>query len=49
VVHRGEALVPRLGDGRTFTVTVDDAESAVRVIRNRLGLLPGPGRGQAGA
>ncbi|MFF0433687.1 hypothetical protein ACFYU9_15820 [Streptomyces sp. NPDC004327] len=33
VVRRGEALVLRLGDGRTFTVTVDDAESAVRAIR----------------
>ncbi|WP_329624851.1 hypothetical protein OG357_34545 [Streptomyces sp. NBC_01255] len=36
IVRRGEALVLRLGDGRTFTVTVDDAESAVRVIRDRL-------------
>ncbi|MFJ3903051.1 hypothetical protein [Streptomyces sp. NPDC090025] len=33
VVRRGEGLVLRLGDGRTFTVTVDDAESAVRAIR----------------
>ncbi|MFB7862971.1 MULTISPECIES: hypothetical protein [unclassified Streptomyces] len=33
VVRRGEGLVLRLGDGRTFTVTVDDAESAVTVIR----------------
>lgn len=36
IVRRGEALVLRLGDGLTFTVTVDDAESAVRVIRDRL-------------
>ncbi|KQX14734.1 hypothetical protein ASC82_05395 [Streptomyces sp. Root431] len=36
IVRRGEGLVLRLGDGRTFTVTVDDAESAVRVIRDRL-------------
>lgn len=40
VVRRGEALVLKLGDGRTFTVTVDDAEAAVRIIRNRLLLLP---------
>ncbi|WP_069812858.1 hypothetical protein [Streptomyces sp. TP-A0874] len=37
VVRRGEALVVRLGDGRVFTVTVDDAETAVRAIRDRLG------------
>ncbi|MGP3953300.1 hypothetical protein [Streptomyces sp. 7N604] len=36
VVRRGEGLVVRLGDGRVFTVTVDDAEVAVRVIRDRL-------------
>ena len=36
IVRRGEGLVLRLGDGLTFTVTVDDAESAVRVIRARL-------------
>ncbi|MFD7234762.1 hypothetical protein ACFWAT_05555 [Streptomyces syringium] len=41
VVRRGEGFVLRLGDGRTFTVTVDDAESAVRVIRARLGLDAG--------
>ncbi|KEF03138.1 MULTISPECIES: hypothetical protein [Streptomyces] len=35
VVRRGEAVVLRLGDGRSFTVTVDDAESAVRCIRGR--------------
>ncbi|MER5632904.1 hypothetical protein [Streptomyces nitrosporeus] len=38
VVRRGEALVLSLGDGRTFTVTVDDAEAAVRFIRDRLHL-----------
>ncbi|MFJ8822652.1 hypothetical protein ACIREE_12785 [Streptomyces sp. NPDC102467] len=36
VVRRGEGLVLILGDGRKFTVTVDDAESAVRHIRDRL-------------
>ncbi|MGP4004086.1 hypothetical protein [Streptomyces sp. 8N706] len=36
VVRRGEGLVLRLGDGCVFTVTVDDAEDAVRVIRDRL-------------
>ena len=38
VVRRGEGLVLRLGDGRTFTVTVDDAETGVRFIRERLRL-----------
>ncbi|MFC4607627.1 hypothetical protein ACFO9E_07350 [Streptomyces maoxianensis] len=38
VVRRGEGLVVTLGDGRIFTVTVDDAEAAVRVIRERLHL-----------
>ncbi|MEU7279870.1 hypothetical protein AB0A69_13955 [Streptomyces sp. NPDC045431] len=38
VVRRGEALVLTLGDGRSFTVTVDDAEGAVRFIRRRLPL-----------
>ncbi|MFC8917953.1 hypothetical protein ACFT5C_19500 [Streptomyces sp. NPDC057116] len=38
VVRRGEGLVLTLGDGRSFTVTVDDAEAAVRVIRHRLRL-----------
>ncbi|MFE7748011.1 hypothetical protein [Streptomyces sp. NPDC057428] len=36
VVRRGEGLVLQLGDGRTFTVTVDDAEAAVCFIRDRL-------------
>ncbi|MFF2847811.1 hypothetical protein ACFVT5_16075 [Streptomyces sp. NPDC058001] len=36
VVRRGEGVVLSLGDGRKFTVTVDDAESAVRIIRDRL-------------
>ncbi|WP_320773297.1 hypothetical protein [Streptomyces sp. CRN 30] len=36
VVRRGEGLVLRLWDGHTFTVTVDDAEMAVRVIKDRL-------------
>ncbi|MFE9552053.1 hypothetical protein ACFYMW_05145 [Streptomyces sp. NPDC006692] len=39
IVRRGEGLVLRLGDGRVFTVTVDDAEAAVLVIRDRLSLL----------
>ncbi|WP_250300493.1 hypothetical protein [Streptomyces sp. A 4/2] len=43
VVRRGEGLVLTLGDGRSFTVTVDDAEAAVRVIRDRL-RLPGTGK-----
>ncbi|MFG2136492.1 hypothetical protein [Streptomyces sp. NPDC048650] len=41
VVRRGEGLVLRLGDGCTFTVTVDDAEGAVRCIRRRLSLRKG--------
>jgi hypothetical protein len=36
VVRRGEGVVLQLWDGHTFTVTVDDAEVAVRVIRDRL-------------
>ncbi|MFI6439276.1 hypothetical protein [Streptomyces sp. NPDC050759] len=36
VVRRGEGVVLQLWDGHTFTITVDDAESAVRVIRDRL-------------
>ncbi|WP_406002298.1 hypothetical protein [Streptomyces sp. NBC_00829] len=43
IVRRGEGLIVMLGDGRTFTVTVDDAESAVRAIRDRL-LLAGAAR-----
>ncbi|MEU8761335.1 hypothetical protein [Streptomyces sp. NPDC048659] len=42
VVRRGEGLVLRLGDGRTFTVTVDDAEAAVRAIRGLLRRTPPP-------
>ncbi|MER6031649.1 hypothetical protein [Streptomyces sp. NPDC001851] len=42
VVRRGEGVVLRLWDGHTFTITVDNAESAVRVIRARL-RTPGPG------
>ncbi|MCT2594583.1 hypothetical protein LHJ74_32535 [Streptomyces sp. N2-109] len=40
IVRRGEGVVLTLGDGRVFTVTVDDAEAAVRVIRQRLSVLP---------
>ena len=36
VVRRGEGVVLQLWDGHTFTVTVDDAEAAVRVIKERL-------------
>jgi hypothetical protein len=36
VVRRGEGVALRMGDGRTFTITVDDAESAVRHIRHCL-------------
>ena len=32
----GEGVVLSLGDGHTFTITVDNAEAAVRVIRARL-------------
>ncbi|MFJ3334503.1 hypothetical protein [Streptomyces sp. NPDC086766] len=42
VVRRGEGVVLRLWDGHTFTITVDNAESAVRVIRARL-RPPSPG------
>ncbi|MDJ0381215.1 hypothetical protein [Streptomyces sp. G-G2] len=41
IVRRGEGLVLRLGDGKVFTVTVDDAENAVRVIRTHLRSLTG--------
>lgn len=36
VVRRGEGVVVTLRDGAMFTVTVDDAATAVRVIRARL-------------
>lgn len=36
IVRRGEGVQLRLGDGKLFTVTVDDAEDAVRVIRTHL-------------
>lgn len=42
IVRRGEGVVLRLWDGHTFTITVDNAETAVRVIRARLRpTLPG--------
>ncbi|MFD1661691.1 hypothetical protein ACFSL4_26700 [Streptomyces caeni] len=42
VVRRGEGIALRLWDGHTFTITVDNAETAVRVIRARLrSSLPG--------
>ncbi|CAL9364732.1 hypothetical protein [Streptomyces sp. NPDC057838] len=36
VVRRGEGVVLELWDGHTFTITVDDAEAAVQVIKARL-------------
>ncbi|MEV8531699.1 hypothetical protein [Streptomyces sp. NPDC051211] len=39
VVRRGKGLELTLGDGKTFIVTVDDAENAVRVIRAHLRAL----------
>ncbi|MFC9909940.1 hypothetical protein [Streptomyces sp. NPDC059862] len=36
VVRCGEGVVLRLWDGHTFTITVDNAEAAVRVIKSRL-------------
>ncbi|MCW5252119.1 MULTISPECIES: hypothetical protein [unclassified Streptomyces] len=36
VVRRGEGMILRLWDGHTLTITVDDAESAVRVITGLL-------------
>ncbi|MER5857017.1 hypothetical protein ABT131_15525 [Streptomyces sp900105245] len=45
VVRCGEGIVLNLWDGHTFTITVDNAESAVRVIRERLRTItPGPAR-----
>ncbi|MFD0385002.1 hypothetical protein ACFQ2B_30430 [Streptomyces stramineus] len=41
VVRRGEGFVLRLGDGRSFTVTVDDAEAAVQMIRKGLSRAAG--------
>ncbi|MDJ0460272.1 hypothetical protein [Streptomyces sp. H27-C3] len=42
IVRRGEGIVLKLGDGKTFTVTVDDAEAAVRVIHDLLSrAIPG--------
>ncbi|MFJ9642078.1 hypothetical protein ACWEPM_09325 [Streptomyces sp. NPDC004244] len=41
IVRRGEGLALHLGDGKLFTVTVDDAENAVRVIRAHLRALAG--------
>lgn len=40
VVRRGPGIVIDLGGGHRFTVTVDDAEGAVRTIRELLGLAP---------
>ncbi|MEW1860391.1 hypothetical protein OG896_03835 [Streptomyces sp. NBC_00669] len=42
VVRRGPGIVIDLGGGRWFTVTVDDAEGAVRAIREMLGLSAAP-------
>lgn len=39
IVRRGEGVELRLRDGKLFTVTVDDAENAVRVIRTHLRAL----------
>ncbi|MEO3762483.1 hypothetical protein [Streptomyces sp. B8F3] len=36
VVRRGEGLVLRLANDHDFTITVDNAEEAVRAIRDRL-------------
>ncbi|UXY25962.1 hypothetical protein [Streptomyces sp. HUAS TT20] len=45
VVRRGEGVVLRLWDGHTFTITVDNAESAVTAIRDRLrSIAPGTAR-----
>lgn len=37
IVRRGEGLVLRMSDGRSFTITVDDAEAAARFLRTRCG------------
>ncbi|WP_241837953.1 hypothetical protein [Streptomyces sp. CB03234] len=42
VVRRGEGVVLTLRDGRSFTVTVDGAETAVHVIRHLLRLQRRP-------
>ncbi|MET8244273.1 hypothetical protein ABZV31_07465 [Streptomyces sp. NPDC005202] len=43
VVRCGEGIVLRLWDGHTFTITIDNAEAAARVIRDRLRPpTPGP-------
>lgn len=47
VVRRGEGLTVTLGDGGRFTVTVDDAATAVRVIRARLGERESDGAARA--
>ncbi|OON71394.1 hypothetical protein [Streptomyces tsukubensis] len=49
VVRRGEGVVLRLGDGRKFTFTVDEAEAAVGAIRQRLHLAPGGGPSAGGS
>ncbi|AVH60357.1 MULTISPECIES: hypothetical protein [Streptomyces] len=36
IVRRGEGVVLQLSDGHTFTITVDNAEVMVRIIRARL-------------
>ncbi|MEU9287187.1 hypothetical protein AB0D57_21335 [Streptomyces sp. NPDC048275] len=43
IVRRGEGVVLQLGDGHTFTFTVDNAEAAVRIIRDRLRPTGPPG------
>ncbi|MFJ8128862.1 hypothetical protein [Streptomyces hydrogenans] len=48
VVRRGEGLVVRLADGRSFTVTVDGAEGAVASIRGHL-RRPAPPQTPTGA
>ncbi|MEU1892298.1 hypothetical protein [Streptomyces pristinaespiralis] len=43
VVRRGEGLAVTLNDGGRFTVTVDDAAMAVRVLRARIAHIKGTG------